>query len=190
MNTTPAAQSHDNHPADWAVKRQSDSLGSSLLLPEETIAVRREARAFADEVLRPIAHQLNTTPESRDGFRHDVFQAIARAGLYGVPFGRDVGGRGLEFPTLATLVVVEELGYYSAGVASSLYDAQAILVGKTLDMAGGSLRAQYLPALVRGEFVGSFATSEPGASTDLSLQSVQTVATPTSGGWRVNGQTR
>jgi len=33
-------------------------------------------------------------------------------------------------------------------------------------MPGGSLRAQYLPALVRGEFVGSFATSEPGASTD------------------------
>ena len=181
---------HTPHPADWAVRRQSDMLGSNLLLPDETITIQQEARSFADEVLRPIAHELNCTPETREGFRYDVFKAIARAGLYAIPFGRDVGGRGLEFPTLATLVVLEELGYYSPGIASALYDAQAILVGKTLDMAGGALRERYLPQLVRGEFVGSFATSEPDASTDLSVQSVQTVARPAADGWLVNGQKR
>src|SRR6202035_6179392 len=113
----------------------------------------------------------NCTPERRDGFRHDIFKAIADAGLYAVPFAKDVGGRGFEFPTLATLTVVEELGYYSAGIASALYDAQAILVGKTLETAVGSIRSRYLPRLVRGEFIASFATSEPAASTYLSRQS-------------------
>jgi len=160
------------------------------LLPEETGVVRREARQFADDVLRPLAHDLNCMPEQRDGFPHEVFKAIADAGLYAVPFAKDVGGRGLEFPTLATLSVVEELGYYSAGVASSLYDAQAILVGKTLDRADGPLRERYLPRLIRGEFVGSFATSEPGASTDLSVNSVRTVARPSEGGWRITGHKR
>jgi alkylation response protein AidB-like acyl-CoA dehydrogenase len=48
-------------------------------------------------------------------------------------------------------------------------------VGKTLEKAQASLRNTYLPRLIRGEFVASFATSEPGASTDLSRKSVQTV---------------
>lgn len=171
-------------------RRNCRTSTDDALLPEETRAVRREARQFADDVLRPVAHDLNCTPERRDRFPRDIFQRIADAGLYAVPFATDVGGRGLEFPTLATLTVVEELGYYSAGVASALFDAQAILVGKTLDRAGGSLRQQYLPRLIRGEFVGSFATSEPGASTDLSVNSVRTVARPGEGGWRVTGQKR
>jgi alkylation response protein AidB-like acyl-CoA dehydrogenase len=176
--------------AHWAVRRQADSLFSDALLPGETVSVRQDARSFADDILRPIAHELNCRPETRDGFRHDVFEAIARAGLYAIPFAADVGGRGLEFPTLATMTVLEELGYYSPGIASAMYDAQAILVGKTLDNAGGALRARYLPRLVRGEFVASFATSEPGASTDLSVNSVETTAQPVPGGWLVNGRKR
>lgn len=176
--------------ADWAVERREDRVGSDIGFPQETRDVRCEARQFADDVLRPAAHVLNTTPEARDGFRSDIFDAIAAAGLYRVPFAADVGGRGLEFPVLATLSVLEELGYYTPGVASAMYDAQAILVGMTLDAAGGAVRAAWLPRIVRGEFVAAFATSEPGASTDLSVRSLQTVAEKVEGGWRVNGRKR
>ena len=61
--------------------RKSEILGSDLLLPAEAIEIRREAGAFADRVLRPMAHELNTSVERADGFRHDVFRAIAQAGL-------------------------------------------------------------------------------------------------------------
>jgi len=172
------------------VPRLSNRLVSDLLLPDEVVRVREEARTFADRVLRPIAHELNCTPERADGFRHDVFKAIAQAGLYEIPFAKDVGGRGLSYPTLATMTVTEELAYYSPGVASAMYDAQAILVGGTLDAAGGSIRQTLLPGLVRGEFVASFATSEPEASTDLSPAAIRTVATPVDGGWRVTGVKR
>jgi alkylation response protein AidB-like acyl-CoA dehydrogenase len=174
----------------WSARRQADALVSDLLIPAETLKVREEARAFAESVLRPAAYLLNTTPERRDGFRHDIFKAIANAGLYAIPFAKDVGGRGLAYPTLATLTVVEELAYFAPGVASAMYDAHAILVGKTLDKVGGQLRTHYLPKLVRGEFIGAFATSEPDASTDLSVESVRTTAEPVAGGWRVNGVKR
>jgi alkylation response protein AidB-like acyl-CoA dehydrogenase len=174
----------------WAVRRRADDLSQDVLLPDEVRGVRGEARAFADEVLRPQAHALNSTPETRDGFRRDIFDAIAGAGLFGVPFAKTYGGRGLAFPTLATLTVVEELAYYSAGVASAMFDAQAILFGKTLESEGGPLAAAYLPRLVRGEFVAAFATSEPGASTDLSPASVRTVATEVPGGYRISGVKR
>ena len=175
---------------DWVVPRRTLVPALDVLLPDESVAVRTDARAFADKILAPLAHDLNTVPERRDGFRHDVFRAIADAGLYAVPFAADVGGRGLEFPTLATMTVLEEIAYFSPGVASAMYDAQILLAGTVLDAAGGALRDTYLPQIVRGEFVASFATSEPEASTDLSVGSIRTVAEPVEGGWRINGRKR
>ncbi|AEG49813.1 Butyryl-CoA dehydrogenase [Sphingobium chlorophenolicum L-1] len=170
--------------------RRADSLFNEALLPDESRRIRREVRDFAEAVLKPEAFRLNTTPESREGFPRAMFEAMAAAGLYEIPFPADVGGRGLEFPTLATMIVLEELGYFSAGIASALFDAQALLVGQTLANAPKALRQRYLPRIVRGEIVGSFATSEPQASTDLSADALRTVATRTQGGWRINGKKR
>lgn len=175
---------------EWAVRRQADTLFNDLFLPAETLAIRAAAREFADRVLRPAAASLNTTPERRDSFRHDIFREIAQAGLLAVPFAKDVGGRGLAYPTLASMVVLEELGYYSAGIAAAMFDAHVLLAGNTLDNAGGALREAFLPGLIKGEFVAAFATSEPGASTDLSVKSIRTMAEKVAGGWRVNGAKR
>jgi butyryl-CoA dehydrogenase len=129
-------------------------------------------------------------PERRDGFRRDIFRAIANAGLFAVPFAKDVGGRGLEFPLLGTMSVLEELAYYTPGIASSMYDAHALLFGKVLDGAGKALRKTYLPGLIKGDFIGSFATSEPDTSTDLSAGSIRTIGTRVENGWRVDGRKR
>lgn len=171
-------------------RRHADTLFNDIFIPAETLRIRKEVRQFADDVVRPVAHQINTTPESRDSFPHALFKAMGEAGIYKIPFAQDVGGLGLEFPTLATVTVLEELGYYSPSLASALFDGQAILVGQTLNRAGGFLRETYLPRLVRGEFVGSFATSEPEASTDLSPGNMQTVAEKTEGGWLITGRKR
>ncbi|MBA5686663.1 acyl-CoA dehydrogenase family protein [Rugamonas apoptosis] len=170
--------------------RRADTLFHDAWLPEETRRIRAEVREFARDVIAPAAHQLNTRPESREAFPREQFDAMARAGLYAIPFPADVGGRGLEFPTLATMTALEELAYYSRGLASALYDGQAILVGKTLEQAPSAVRNKYLPGLIRGEFVGSFATSEPEASTDLSAGSMRTTATRVEGGWRIRGRKR
>ena len=173
-----------------ALPRTSTDLADDLLLPEETVKIRAEAREFADSVLRPRSAELNDATESTAAFPRDVVTAIAAAGLYGVPFGADVGGRGLEFPILAAATVAEELAYFTPGVASALYDGQALLVGRTLDAAPPHIRGEFLPRLIRGEIVGSFATSEPAASTDLSAASMLTRATPVAGGFRLNGRKR
>ncbi len=171
-------------------KRYADDIFSDIWLPGEVLEIRKEAREFASRELKPISHELNTTVESRDGFRHDVLQAIARAGLYEIPFSTDVGGRGLRYPVLATLTTMEELGYYAPGAASALYDGQAILCGQTLNNASESIRQEFLPKLIRGEIVCCFATSEPETSTDLSAKVMKTTAKRVEGGYVVNGQKR
>ena len=141
-------------------------------------------------MVAPVAHRLNTTPESRDSFPHGLFDAMGQHGIYRIPFLADVGGRGLQYPTLATVTVLEEIAYFSASAASALYEGQAILVGKTLDRAPAYLQARYLPPVVRGELVGAFATSKPDASTDLSPGMMRTTATEVPGGWRSHGRKR
>ncbi len=170
--------------------RTSDRLYDDLLLPDETIAVRAEARDFATRVLAPRSAELNCAEESRDVFPRDILSAMADAGLYQLPFGADVGGRGLQFPMLAAATLLEEMAYFSPGVASALYDGQALLVGRTLDAAPQHIRGEYLPRLIRGEIVGSFATSEPAASTDLSAEAMLTTAVRVSGGLRLSGRKR
>ncbi|WP_264027634.1 acyl-CoA dehydrogenase family protein [Mycolicibacterium pyrenivorans] len=165
-------------------------MSDDLLLPEETVEIRAEAREFAERTLRPRAAELNNATESKAAFPHDIHQAIADAGLYAVPFATDVGGRGLRYPVLAAATVAEELAYFTPGAASALYDGQALLVGRTLDGSPPHIRGEFLPRLISGEIVGSFATSEPGASTDLSAAAMRTQATAVTGGYRLNGRKR
>mgnify|MGYP000004547023 CR=1 FL=1 len=170
--------------------RTADRLFDDLLLPAETIDVRNEVREFARVVLAPRATELNDAIESSAAFPRDLVTQLAEAGIYQIPYPADVGGRGLQFPMLAAATVAEELAYYTPGVASALFDGQALLVGGTLQNAPAHIRGEYLPRLIRGEIVGSFATSEPAASTDLSAAAMQTTATPVPGGYRLSGQER
>lgn len=172
------------------LSRASERLYDDILLPAETDSIRGEARQFAKRVLAPRAAELNSAEESAEAFPHDIMQEMTDAGLYEIPFGADVGGRGLKYPMLGAATVLEELAYYTPGIASALYDGQAMLVGGTLDAAPKHIRSDFLPRLVRGEIVGSFATSEPDASTDLSAAAMRTTAVAVPGGFRLTGRKR
>jgi alkylation response protein AidB-like acyl-CoA dehydrogenase len=170
--------------------RQADALYDDMWLPEETIAVRNRARDFADTVLRPMAHSLNTTPESIEAFPWQLVKQMGEAGLFRIPFAREDGGDGLEYPALATMVLLEEIAYVSSGVAAALIDVQLILFGYTLKHAQPAVKEKLFAGLCRGDIVGAFATSEPGASTDLSVRALQTEATRVPGGYRISGRKR
>jgi hypothetical protein len=73
-------------------KRRAEDLYSDIFMPAETIAIRREARQFAEDVIRPNAYELNTTPEARDTFPRALYDALAKEGLYRIPYPADVGG--------------------------------------------------------------------------------------------------
>lgn len=170
--------------------RISDQIYDDLWLPDETLAVRKQVRDFAETVLRPIAHPLNNTPESVAAFPWQLLKQMGNAGLLRIPFEKQYGGAGLEYPTLATMIMLEEIAYVSSGVAAALIDVQLILFGHTLKHAQPSIKEKLFPALCRGEIVGAFATSEPDASTDLSVKALKTEARKVEGGYRISGRKR
>ena len=89
--------------------RLADSLYDDMWLPDETIEVRSKVRNFADTVIRPMAHKLNNTPESLEAFPGELYKKMGDAGLLALPFAKEYGGAGLEYPTLASMVLLEEI---------------------------------------------------------------------------------
>lgn len=171
-----------------APPRQQDRLFHDLVLPEEAVRVRADVREFADREVAPRARAVGEREESYESFPRDLFAAMAEAGLFALPFGPDLGA-GLEYPVCATATAVEELAYRSSSIAA-IYDVHCILAGHALDFGGAALRQRYLRPLIAGQVVGAFATTEPGASSDLSPTAVTTVADRSGDGWVVNGRKR
>ena len=168
--------------------RTQSRLSHEVFLPEEAQAIRTEVREFVEKDVEPFAARIALQDESKEAFPRDVFDRMAAQGLYAIPFPAG-WGRGLKYPVLDTCVMLEELGYGSDSVAA-IVDVHCIISGHVLMYAGDDLRTRYLKPLIAGEKVGSFATTEPDASSDLSLRSLKTTARKVDGGWRVNGQKR
>ncbi|MGD6979096.1 MULTISPECIES: acyl-CoA dehydrogenase family protein [Citricoccus] len=169
--------------------RQADRLYHDLLSSDETMEIRSRVRRFADSVIAPAAHRIATGDEVEDGFPTDVFEAMAQEELFRIAFRAEAGGLGLQRPASATVAAIEEMAYHSNSVAA-IYDVHCVLAGTALTQGTSRQQDEWLRPLVRGELIGAFATSEPGSSSDLSPQSVQTVATRTSSGWRLQGRKR
>lgn len=170
--------------------RYASELYDDIWIPDETIQVRETVRAFAEQYVRPMAHQLNNTPESLEAFPRELVKDMADAGLFRIPFAAEYGGAGLQYPTLATMVMLEEISYLSSGLAAAMIDVQLILFGHTLSHASEAVKERLFPAMMAGDIIGSFATSEPAASTDLSVRALQTEAHRVDGGYQLNGQKR
>lgn len=169
--------------------RQADRLYHDLLSPDETTAVRARVRQVAADVVAPAALRIANGDERVDGFPRDVFDGLARAGLYRVPFRPEVGGDGLAHPVTATAVAIEELAYYSSSIAA-VFDVHCILAGNALTHGTEAQQQTWLRGVAEGSMVGAFATTEPEASSDLSPHAVQSVAERKGDGWVLNGRKR
>jgi alkylation response protein AidB-like acyl-CoA dehydrogenase len=170
-------------------ERKADTLYHDLMTPADAIDVRNEVRRFADEFVAPVATQMAHVDESVDAFPRELFRKMGEAGLFGIPYATQNGGRGLQHPVSATVAAIEELAYHSNGLAA-IYDVHCILVGHALEFGSAELRAKYFPRLVAGEVVGAFATSEPEASTDLSMRALKTEAALDGDHYVVHGRKR
>lgn len=154
--------------------RADERLFHDLFSPPEIQDLRRHVRRIVAEHLEPLAATIAQRDEVDDGFPHEAFALMAEHDLYKVPFAAPYGA-GLEHRATATAVCVEELAYASNSLAA-VFDVHCILAGHAVSLGPQPLVDEWLPRICHGSIVGSFATSEPLASTDLSPTAVQTVA--------------
>ncbi|MBI2485561.1 MAG: acyl-CoA dehydrogenase family protein [Deltaproteobacteria bacterium] len=170
--------------------RMQDILYHDLILPEESLEIRKKIREFAVKEIAPIVHSIGQKEESRENFPFDIFQKITDEDFFKVPFPKEYGGLNLKYPACATVVIIEELAYMTNSLAA-IFDAHCILAGNALMKYGSdSIKQRYLVPLTSGKMIGSFATSETTTSSDLSPQALKTRAVKKGTKYVVNGHKR
>lgn len=148
-----------------------------MYLTETQEQVRDMARAFADEMIRPLAEEL----DREERFPADLYDEMAKLGLFGIGVPEALGGPG--FDTLTYALVMEEL---SRGYASVADQCGLIELISTLLVRHGTERQQaLLPDILGMRAKVAYCITEPEAGTDVS--GIRTTAVRDGEGWRLNG---
>ncbi len=147
-------------------------------LSEELIAVRDLAHEFAEKEIAPTAAQ----DDKEHKFRKDLLLKMGELGFFGSVIPEKYGGNGLGF--LAMVLITEEV----ARVHSAVRVAINMQIGPALALlqfGNEEQKKKWIPPLLRGEFVGCFAITEPDAGSDVSA--IRTTATRKNNGYVING---
>jgi (2S)-methylsuccinyl-CoA dehydrogenase len=146
--------------------------------------VRETFHRFAAEQLRPRAEHIH---RANADIPEEVIEGLAAMGAFGLSIPEEFGGfaGGGESDYLGMLVATEELSWGSLGAGGSLITRPEIL-SRAL-VAGGTdeQKHRWLPKLASGEVMNAVAVTEPDFGSDVA--SIVTAATPTEGGWLING---
>jgi alkylation response protein AidB-like acyl-CoA dehydrogenase len=130
-------------------------------LSAEQKQIRDMVAEFTDEEIKPRADEI----DENDEFPQDLVDEMAELGLMGMPFPEEYGGAGLDYHSYA--IGLEEISRGSGGLGT-IVAAHTSLAGNMLyEFGDEDQKQEYLTPLNRGEDVGAFALSEPGAGSDV-----------------------
>lgn len=146
----------------------------------EVLLFQDTARKFLASTIAP---QIDTW-EHNDSFPNDAFTTLAPDGYLGILLDEQYGGVGGDYSLAgAWCEVFGELR--SVGFTTGVC-MHALVIAPAIQRYGSSaVKDRWLPAMARGEKIGAYAFTEPGAGSDLA--SLRTKAERTSSGWRING---
>ncbi|MBO0747597.1 MAG: acyl-CoA dehydrogenase family protein, partial [Acidimicrobiaceae bacterium] len=150
-----------------------------LELGSEYRTLRDTVRAFADQVVRPVAADIDR--EHR--FPKEVITAAAELDLLGTLVPEQYGGAGLDH--LAFTLCIEEIARVCASCAV-IIDVHSSVGTEPIALFGTeSQKRAWLPALASGEVLGAFCLTEPGSGSDAA--SLKASARRDGAGWVLSG---
>lgn len=129
-------------------------------LTEEQQMIRKMARDFADEVIRPRAIDIDTTAT----FPEDIFKEMGKLGFMGIPFPESVGGSGGD--TISYALAVEEIGRACGSTGLSYAAAVSLGASPIYQFGTDEQKETFLKPLASGQALGSFGLTEPNAGSD------------------------
>ncbi|TFV61917.1 acyl-CoA dehydrogenase [Geodermatophilus sp. DF01-2] len=159
----------------WHRELGSEASDSSYLT-EDRLAIQAMAREFAMREVLPVANELDPI---NGEIPMAMREKMGELGFFGILIPEEYGGLGLG--VFEYCLVAEELARAWMSVAS--------LVARGNGLGGGfsaEQRSRLLPRMARGDFLGSYALSEPEAGSDVANLTCRAVRDGDH--WVVNGQ--
>jgi len=148
-------------------------------LSREQREVREEAARFADEVVAPGAAER----DQNDVYPQEIFEKLAAMGFMGLCVPEEYGGAGKDF--LSYVLAIEQLSRADAGVGVTLAVHTSAGTLPILQYGTEEQKRRWVPPLARGERIGCFALTEPGAGSDAAA--IEAKAERVDGGYRISG---
>ena len=149
-------------------------------LTREQEMLRKLFRDFAQNEVKPLAAML----DEEEMFPETTVKKMAGLGMLGIYFPKEYGGAGAD--VLSYVMAVEELSKVCATTGVIVSAHTSLCCAPIYENGTEEQKAKYLPKLCRGEWLGAFGLTEPGAGTDA--QGQQTTAVKNENGdWVLNG---
>ena len=146
---------------------------------QEHEALRAVIREFAETEVKPIAFMMDKENE----FPHEAIKKLGKMGYMGIPYEKKYGGAGLD--VLSYAIAVEELARVDGGTGVILSAHTSLGAYPIAAFGTEEQKKKYLVPLAKGEKIGAFGLTEPGAGTDA--QGQQTKAVLDGDEWVLNG---
>lgn len=148
-------------------------------LTEEQKLVYRSVRDFAAAEVRPHAAKWD-----RDGtFPAAMVPKLADLGLLGLTVPAEHGGAGLDM--VSAMLAVEAISWGDGAIGLTVASHNSLCTGHILLFANEDQKRRYLPKLARGDILGAWCLTEPGAGSDAA--SIQTRARRNGSSYVLNG---
>jgi butyryl-CoA dehydrogenase len=148
-------------------------------LTAEHRLLKETVRRFADEVVAPRAKEIDQTGE----FPRRFFAQAGELGLAGVAVPEAYGGAGMD--TVAYCLAIEEVSRACATSGVILSVNNSLVCDPILGFGSEEQKRRFLVPLARGEKLGCFALTEPGAGSDAA--SLRTTARRDGDAYVLNG---
>lgn len=131
------------------------------LTPKQQV-VRRTVRAFAEERIAPVAHEL----DQQARFPWELMDAMKGMNLFGLQASTEWGGAALD--TISYAIVIEELARVCAGIALAVTVHNSVALFPIEAFGSREQKERLLPGMCAGNRIGAFCLTEPNAGSDVS----------------------
>ena len=148
-------------------------------LSKEHEMARTLFRDFAQNEVKPLAQEV----DEEERFPRETVEKMARYGFLGIPVPKEYGGQGADPLTYA--MCVEELSKVCGTTGVIVSAHTSLCVDPIMTFGTEEQKQKYLVPLAKGEKLGAFGLTEPGAGTDA--QGQQTKAVLDGDEWVLNG---
>ncbi|CAN5733767.1 acyl-CoA dehydrogenase [soil metagenome] len=148
-------------------------------LTEEQLQMKMSVREFAEGEIAPHVMEWDEAQH----FPTELQPKLGGLGLLGILFPEEYGGAGLGYVEYAT--AIEELSRVDGSVGISVAAHNSLCANHIYQYGSEAQKQKYLAPLARGEHLGAWGLTEPGAGSDSS--GTRTSAVKKDGGWVVNG---
>ncbi|WP_372349714.1 acyl-CoA dehydrogenase family protein [Streptomyces sp. KL116D] len=146
--------------------------------PAEVASFREMVRSQARRHIEPLVAAV----DQEQSFSRELWQRLRDLEIFALPFPKEWGGAEATFS--AFIAAIEELG--RAGAIAALYPGTTIQVADTLLRLGTpQVQKTWLPGLVSGEAIASWAFTEPQTGSDP--RQLVTRAEPDGSDWILHG---